>query len=61
MDKQFTRNIKESIYRRGLNAPSILSLIPALRPKRAIKALVRFNKTINKVIRKKNKGKERYI
>jgi hypothetical protein len=32
---------------------------PALRPKRAIRALARFNRTIGKVIEKKNKGKGR--
>jgi hypothetical protein len=58
LDKQFTYNIEESIYRRG-EAPFILSLTPALRPKRATRALVRFNGIIGKG--KKNKGKGRQM
>jgi hypothetical protein len=59
LDKQFTCNIKESIYRRGLKAPSILFPTLAPRPKRATRALARFNRTIGKVIGKKDKGKGR--
>jgi hypothetical protein len=58
LDKQFAYNTKESIYKRG-EAPLILSPTPALKLKRATKALARFNKTIGKVIRKKDKGKGR--
>jgi hypothetical protein len=58
LNKQFTYNIEESIYKRG-EAPSILSPTPTLRLKRATKALVRFNGTIGKVIEKKDKGKGR--
>jgi hypothetical protein len=58
LNKQFAYNIEESIYRRG-EAPPILSPTPALRPKRATKALARFNRTIGKVIEKKDKGKGR--
>ena len=35
LDKQFARDIEESIYRRGPEAPSISSPTPAPRPKRA--------------------------
>jgi hypothetical protein len=60
LNKQFARNIEESIYRRG-EAPPISSPTPALRPKRATRAPARFNRTIGKVIGKKDKGKGRQI
>jgi hypothetical protein len=58
LDKQFTRNTEESIYRRGLSAPRS-SPTPALRPRRATRAPARFNRTIGKANRKKDKGKGR--
>jgi hypothetical protein len=61
LDKQFAYNIEESIYRRGPKAPFILSPTPTLRPKRATRAPVRFNRTVGKAIGKKNKGKRRQI
>jgi hypothetical protein len=61
LDEQFTRDIEESICRRGPEAPSILSPTPAPRPKRATRAPARFNGTIGKVIGKKDKGKGRQI
>jgi hypothetical protein len=60
LDEQFAYNIEESICKRG-EAPPILSPTPALRPKRATRALARFNRTIGKVIEKKDKGKGRQI
>jgi hypothetical protein len=60
LNKQFAYNIEESIYKRG-EAPLILSPTPASRPKRATKALARFNRTIGKVIGKKDKRKGRQI
>jgi hypothetical protein len=39
----------------------MLSPTPALRPKRAIKALVRFNGTMGKANKKKDKGKGRQM
>jgi hypothetical protein len=60
LDKQFARNVEESIYRRGPSAPRS-SPTPALRPKRATRAPARFNRTIDKANRKKDKGKERQI
>ena len=59
LDNQFTRDIEESIHRRGPEGPSILSPTPAPRPKRVIKAPARFNGTISKANRKKDKGKGR--
>jgi hypothetical protein len=61
LDKQFARDIEESIYRRGPEAPSISSPTPAPRPKRAIRALARFDGTISKANGKKDKGKGRQI
>jgi hypothetical protein len=61
LDKQFARDIEESIYRRGPEAPPILSPTPAPRPKRAAKALARFNGTVGKANRKKDKGKGRQM
>jgi hypothetical protein len=61
LNKQFTRDVEESIYRRGLDASPMLSLTLTPRLKRATRALVRFNRTIGKVIEKKDKGKERQI
>ena len=60
LDKQFAHDIEESICRRG-EAPPMLSPTPALRPKRATRALARFNRTVGKVIGKKNKGKGRQM
>jgi hypothetical protein len=60
LDKQFACNIEEFICKRG-EAPLILSPTPALRLKRATRALARFNRTIGKVIGKKDKGKGRQI
>jgi hypothetical protein len=53
--------MEEAMHRRGLEAFSILSPNPTPRPKRAIRALVRFDGTIGKVNRKKDKGKGRQI
>jgi hypothetical protein len=53
LDKQFTHNTEESIYRRGPRS----SPTPAPRPKRATRAPARFNGTVGK----KNKGKGRQI
>jgi len=61
LDDQFTRDMEESICRRGLEGPSILLLTSALRPKRVVKAPARFNGTIGKANRKKDKGKGRQI
>jgi hypothetical protein len=58
---QFARDIEESIHRRGLEGPSILLPTPILRPKRVVKAPARFNRTIGKANRKKDKGKGRQI
>jgi hypothetical protein len=60
LNKQFAHNIEESIHKRG-EAPPILSPTPASRPKRATRALARFNGTIGKVIGKKDKRKGRQI
>jgi hypothetical protein len=51
--------VEEAIYRRGLEAFFILSPTPIPRPERATRALVRFDETVGKVNRKKNKGKGR--
>ena len=59
LDKQFAYDIEESICRRGLLAPPRSSPTLAPRPKRATRALARFNGTIGKVIGKKDKGKGR--
>jgi len=59
LDNQFAYNTEESICRRGLEAPSISSPTPAPRPKRAIRALARFDGTISKANGKKDKGKGR--
>ena len=53
--------MEESVYKRGLLAPPRLSPTPALRPKRATRAPARFNKTMGKANRKKDKGKRRQI
>jgi hypothetical protein len=57
LDEQFTRDAEESIYRRGLLAPSRSSPTPAPRPKRATKAPARFDGTVGK----KDKGKGRQL
>jgi hypothetical protein len=59
LNNQFARDAEESIRRRGPEAPFILSPTPAPRPKRAIRALARFNGTISKANGKKDKGKGR--
>ena len=56
LDEQFAHDIEESICRRG-EAPPILSSTSALRPKRATRAPVRFNRIMGKG--KKDKGKGR--
>ena len=56
LDEQFARDTEESICRRG-EAPPMLFPTPALRPKRATRALVRFNGIVGKG--KKDKGKGR--
>jgi hypothetical protein len=61
LDNQFARDIEESIRRRGPEAPSMSSPTPAPRPKRAIKAPARFDRTISKANGKKNKGKGRQM
>jgi hypothetical protein len=61
LDEQFACDTEESIRRRGLEAPPISSPTPAPRPKRATRALARFNRTIGKVMGKKNKGKGRQM
>jgi hypothetical protein len=49
------------VYKRGLKGPSTLSPILIPRLKRVIKAPARFDKTISKASRKKDKGKRRQI
>ena len=61
LDEQFARDAEESMCRRGLDAPPMLSPIPAPRPKRATRAPVRFDGTVGKVIGKKDKGKGRQM
>ena len=61
LDEQFARDIEESVSRRGLEAPPILSPTPTPRSKRAIKALARFNRTVSKANGKKDKGKGRQM
>jgi hypothetical protein len=61
LDDQFTRDVEESIRRRGPEGPSILSPTPALRPKRVVKAPARFDETIGKANGKKDKGKGRQM
>ena len=57
LDEQFARDAEESIRRRGLSAPLISSPTHAQRPKRATRAPARFNGTVAK----KDKGKERQM
>jgi hypothetical protein len=49
------------MYRRGLEAFSISSSTLVPRPKRATRALVRFDGTVVKANKKKDKGKGRQI
>jgi hypothetical protein len=58
LDEQFARDVEESVSRRGLE-PLMSSPTPAPRPKRAIRAPVRFNGTVSKASGKKDKGKGR--
>jgi hypothetical protein len=55
LDEQFAYNIEESICRRG-EAPPMSSPTPASRPKRATRALVRFNGIVAK--EKRIRGRE---
>ena len=61
LDNQFARDIEESIRRRGPEAPSMSSPTPAPRPKRAIRAPARFDRTVSKANGKKDKGKGRQM
>jgi hypothetical protein len=61
LDEQFARDVEEAVYRRGPEAFSISSPTPAPRPKRATRAPVRFDGTIGKANRKKDKGKGRQM
>ena len=61
MDEQFARDVEESVARRGLDAPLISSLTLALRPKRTTRAPARFDETVSKAGRKKDKGKGRQM
>jgi hypothetical protein len=57
LDKQFARDVEESIRRRGLEAPPILSPTPAPRPKRAAKGLARFDGLWAKRIGRRIRGR----
>ena len=61
MDEQFVRDVEEAIRKRSLEALFISSSTLILRLKRAIKAPVRFNGTVGKVNKKKDKGKGRQM
>ena len=60
LDEQFARDAEESIRRRGSSAPRS-SPTPAPRPKRATRALMRFDGTVGKANGKKDKGKGRQM
>jgi hypothetical protein len=49
------------MHGRGPSAPPWLSPSPAPRPKRATRALARFDGTVGKANRKKDKGKGRQM
>jgi hypothetical protein len=57
LDEQFARDAEESICRRG-EAPPMSSPTPALRLKRAIRALVRFDGIVGKGKKDKGKGRQ---
>jgi hypothetical protein len=60
LDEQFARDTEESIRRRG-EAPPMSSPTPTPRLKRATRAPARFDRTIGKVMGKKDKGKGRQM
>ena len=61
LDEQFTRDIEESVRKRGPSAPLRSSLTLALRLKRATRAPARFDGTVGKANGKKDKGKGRQM
>ena len=61
MDEQFVRDVEEAIRKRSPEALSISSSTLILRLKRVIKAPVKFNGTVSKVNKKKDKGKGRQM